>query len=83
MAKADLESFYHQLMLPEWLQPYFALPGIAVKVLVASSLIAVHDAGDDLEALIYPMCTTLPMGWSHSVFLSQSVHEYVLYYRWT
>lgn len=79
MAKADLESFYHQLMLPEWLQPYFSLPGIAVEVLVAAGLISSGGAVEDREALMYPMCTTLPMGWSHSVFVSQSVHEYVLY----
>ena len=31
-----------------------------------------------VDALIYPCCTTLPMGWSHSVFLAQSGHEHLL-----
>jgi hypothetical protein len=80
MAKADLESFYHQLVLPEWLQPYFALPGIAARELVAFGLISFNEYSAADNTIVYPMCTTLPMGWSHSVFVSQSVHEYVLYH---
>ena len=78
MAKSDLESFYHQLALPQWLQPYFALPGLKVDRLVAAGLIQ-HGQFPVGTALVYPMCTTLPMGWSHSVFVGQSVHEHVAY----
>ena len=31
------------------------------------------------DQLVYPMCTTVPMGWSHSVLVAQSVHEHTLY----
>jgi hypothetical protein len=80
MAKADLESFYHQLLLPEWLQQFFALPGIRKSEMVAAGLIGVDQFGVRDDFLVYPMCTTLPMGWSHSVFVSQAVHEFVLYH---
>lgn len=78
MAKCDLESFYHQLAMPEWLQPYFALPGLTAARLVAAGLIAA-GSNTDPSSVVYPMCTTLPMGWSHSVFVGQSVHENVAY----
>ena len=28
VAKVDLDNFYHRIRLPEWLQPYFALPPV-------------------------------------------------------
>jgi hypothetical protein len=68
IAKIDLDNFYHRLRLPNWLRPYFALP-------------PVHkcDVGlSDSTELIYPCCTTLPMGWSHSVFIAQAIHENIL-----
>ena len=67
-AKVDLDNFYHRLLLPEWMQPFFALPA------VPSSLLGV--AGPD--RMVYPCCRTLPMGWSHSVYLAQAAHESVL-----
>jgi hypothetical protein len=78
MAKSDLESFYHQLALPEWLQLYFALPGLNLQRLMDVGLIP-HSKEYDPASILYPMCTTLPMGWSHSVFVGQSVHENVAY----
>lgn len=77
MAKTDLESFYHQLVLPRWLQSYFALPGFKAEELVEAGLVlqGKYKAG----TIVYPMCTTLPMGWSHSVMVGQSAHENVAY----
>jgi hypothetical protein len=70
MAKADLDNFYHRIMLPEWMWPYFALP-------------ALESADLGLEGQfgacpLFPCCKTLPMGWSHSVFCAQVGHEYLL-----
>jgi hypothetical protein len=77
MAKTDLESFYHQLVLPKWLQNYFALPGFRAEELVEADLVppGKYEPG----TIVYPMCTTLPMGWSHSVMVGQSAHENVAY----
>ncbi len=77
VAKCDLESFYHQLIIPEWLQQYLALPRVLVSDLVALG-IEVPAAFRGLK-WIHPTCSRLPMGWSHSVFLGQAVHEHVLY----
>lgn len=69
-AKADLDNFYHRLRLPIDWRPYFALPAI--------------EAGDlnlpnyAPSTLVYPCCTTLPMGFSHSVFLAQAAHEHLV-----
>jgi integrase len=71
VAKTDISDFYHRLLLPEWLIPYFALPGVkAGKVGMGATY------GED--TLIYPCCTTLPMGWSHSPYIAQAAHENLL-----
>ena len=66
--KSDLSNYYHHLELPEWIRPYFCLVGIPSSEL---------DLPGD--CLVYPMCNTVPMGWSHSVLVAQSVHEHTLY----
>lgn len=71
VAKVDLDNFYHRLRLPEWLQPYFALPPLPARSVGLES-----QFGD--FTLVYPCCATLPMGWSHSVFLAQAAHEHFL-----
>ena len=87
VSKLDLSNFYHQLVLPEWIRPYFALPPLSAK---EQSQLAQHtdlpaSVRDVLAACrssttrLYPCCVTLPMGFSHSVFLAQCVHEHVLY----
>jgi hypothetical protein len=70
VGKSDLSNFYHHLGLPSWLRPYFALPPLTPQELA--------QCGAPSNAA-YPMCLTLPMGFSHAVFLAQSVHQHVLY----
>lgn len=68
--KTDLSDYYHHLGVPEWMQPYLALPPLTPAELLACGL--------PLGAA-YPMCVTLPMGFSHAVFLAQTAHEHVVY----
>ena len=69
-AKSDLSNFYHQFKLPlEW-QPFFCLPRLSDAECA--------ELGVPLSTP-YPMCTTLPMGFSHAVVLAQAAHEHVLY----
>lgn len=82
VAKMDLSNFYHQLTLPEWIRPYFALPALSAQDVLNMGEIDVSD--EIRQALreghpIHPCCATLPMGFSHSVFIAQSVHEHVMY----
>ena len=60
-AKVDLDNFYHRIRLPPQWWPYFALPAIDSSSLGLQSF----PAG----TLVYPCCTTLPMGFSHSVYI--------------
>jgi hypothetical protein len=70
--KTDLADYYHHIGIPEWLQPYLALPPLTPAELAERGLPA--DAP-------YPMCTTLPMGFSHAVSIAQCAHEHILYSR--
>ena len=84
VAKLDLSNFYHQLVLPAWLWPYFALPALSMSDLHCLqrrgvSIQCLTNGHDGDDASVYPCCTTLPMGFSHSVFLAQSVHEHIIY----
>ena len=85
VAKLDLSNFYHQLTLPEWIRSYFSLPALSVSEL--SELSECEDVPLSIRSIlqsgtvqrVFPCCTTLPMGFSHSVFLAQTVHEHLLY----
>ena len=70
VGKSDLSNFYHHLGLPELAAPYFALPPLTAEELAAAPLGAA-----------YPMCPTLPMGFSRAVYLAQSCTHHVLYSR--
>ncbi len=70
VGKTDLSDYYHHLGVPEWMQPYLALPPLTPTELVACGLPA---------GAAFPMCLTLPMGFSHAVFLAQMAHEHVVY----
>lgn len=79
-ARMDLSNFYHQLLLPTWLRPYFALPSLEPHELaLCPSLSEADRLLLQDPSPIFPCCTTLPMGFSHSVFLAQCVHEHILY----
>lgn len=84
VAKCDLSNFYHQLVLPDWIRSYFALPALTSRE--RAELASCGDLPPSVRAALsspsgrlFPCCVTLPMGFSHSVFLAQCVHEHVLY----
>jgi hypothetical protein len=68
--KSDLSNFYHHFGLPEWMQPFFALPPLTKLELA--------ELGVDPDTP-FPMCVTLPMGFSHAVYIAQSAHEHIVY----
>ena len=70
--KSDLSNFYHHLQLPSWLRDYFALLPLTDEELSSLGLEAQRVGGH------YPCCTTLPMGFSHAVYLAQQAHLHVL-----
>ena len=68
--KSDLSDFYHHLGIWKWIQPYLALPPLTSTELAEIGAPA---------GCAYPMCTTAPMGWTHSVALAQTSHLHVVY----
>ena len=74
LGKSDLSNFYHQLRLPEAWQPYFCLPPLTLPECKLLGLKC-----DASLPPLHPMCVTMPMGFSHAVFLAQRAHEHVLY----
>lgn len=70
VGKSDLSNFYHHIGMPKWMQAYFALPPLSRHELI--------ELGVDATTA-YPMCLTLPMGFSHAVYIAQSIHEHIVY----
>lgn len=67
ISKSDQDNFYHRFRTPRWLWDYMALPPVSANDL---GLECHFGSG----VLIFPCCTTLPMGWSHAVYLAQAAH---------
>jgi hypothetical protein len=65
VAKVDLADFYHRIRLPSWMHEYLALPPLTENEL--------SELGVSADCQ-YPLLTTLPMGWSHSVLVAQRAH---------
>ncbi len=68
--KSDLSNYYHHYGLPEWMQPYLALPPLTPAEL--ASIGAPTDAA-------FPMCVSMAMGLSHAVYIAQTGHEHIVY----
>jgi hypothetical protein len=73
-AKTDLSDYYHHIALPAHLQAFFSLPALSAAEWRSLGVMP-PASGEPL----YPMCTTLPMGFSHAVYIAQTAHEHVLY----
>ena len=54
--------------MPAAWHPYFALPPVKAGDIGS-------DIGYGSDTLVYPCITTLPMGFSHAVYLAQAAHE--------
>lgn len=71
VSKLDISDCYHRLVVPRWMSEYFALPA------VPTSLFPGLAERFGSNSRVYPCLRTLPMGFSHSVFLAQTVHEHL------
>lgn len=58
--KSDLSNFFYTLKLPSHLQPFFAIPPLPGDVACPEGYVRV--------------CTALPMGWTFSPILAQTLH---------
>lgn len=71
VAKCDLSDFFYRFRIPSWMQTYFGLPPLSSNEL---DMVDVYGEG----VRVWPQLTVLAMGWSHSVFITQSIHEHLL-----
>ena len=72
IAKCDLSDFFYRFRTPEWMHKYFGLPSIMSDEV--PHLLSIHGPG----VRLWPCLTVLAMGWSHSVFITQMIHEHIL-----
>ena len=68
-SKRDVSNFFHQLIIPPWMQDILALPALTPEQLRA--------AGFDPEGPTVPVCLTLPMGFCDSVYLTQQISQHL------
>lgn len=76
VGKTDLSNYYHHIRIPHWISQYLCLPAVTYAELGITPPTGISE-----HETVYPMCTTLPMGWSHSVYVAQVIHEHRLYSR--
>jgi hypothetical protein len=68
--KEDVDNM-HRIKLPPHLRPFFCLPPVrCVDVGLRP------ECG--VNGFVWPMCSTMPMGWSHAVALAQNVHQFIV-----
>jgi hypothetical protein len=68
-SKRDISNFFHQLLVPAWMQDILALPALTPEQLRAG--------GFDPEGPSVPVCLTLPMGFCDSVYLTQQISQHL------
>lgn len=72
VGKLDISNFFYALKTPSSWWDLFALPPIRAADLGLDPSLYPPDS------MIYPCLKVLPMGFSHSCYLAQAVHEHIL-----
>ena len=81
VSKRDMRAYFDQLALLEQLRPYFGRPPVRLRDILAYGETCEEElfgldpalAICDRSTLLYPLCTTWPMGYAWSSFIAQSV----------
>jgi hypothetical protein len=76
--KTDLSAFYHRFRIPDWMVPYQGLPQLSVQSLLAAGADPGRVGGFAVDDLVFPCLLSMPMGWSHAVFVAQRSHEFLM-----
>lgn len=69
--KLDQDNYYHRIKVPEWMIPFFAIAKIRAGDLGRRFC---RRFGFGPDEWVYPCFVTMPMGWSHAVFVGQTMH---------
>ena len=81
VSKRDMKAYFDQLSLADNLRPYFARPPLRLRDLLRHGDISEEELFEldpnlaicDMSTLLYPLCTTWPMGYAWSSFIAQTV----------
>ena len=71
--KCDLDNYYHRIVVPDWMVPYFGLPKVRASDIDPT---LADEFGADAE--VFPAFLRLPMGFLSAVHISSKVHEHFL-----
>lgn len=75
VAKTDLRHYFHQLRLDDWMTRFFGLRPVQVRHLLAAGMRRSElPAGITPDDVLVPVYQTLPMGFSHAMFVAQEAH---------
>ncbi len=66
IGKSDVRNMYHRFRVPDWMVEYFGLPMIE------------RTMADGTRRKFWPCVVSLPMGFSHAVFLAHTAHLSVI-----
>lgn len=72
-SKTDLDNFYHRIIIPDWMVPYFGLPKVRAADIDPS---IANQFGHD--SFVFPAFLRLPMGFVSAVHISQTMHQHFL-----
>ena len=72
ICQADLKDAFYHLELPEELRDVFGLPGVRAGDV---NVTGIEGCAVKPDRLIFPRIAVVPMGWTHALFLCQSIHE--------
>ena len=75
VAHCDVDNCFHRLRMTEEMSRWFTLPPIEARFLGIDRLDGFELAPSDL---IYPALTSLPLGFSWSLYFAQRAHENVV-----
>ena len=76
LASGDVEVAFYQYSIPKWLRRHFTLPPTRWKFLPARLRERVRN--HEVDGSYHFAVRVLPMGWSWSVFLMQTVHVHMV-----
>ena len=72
VCQADLKDAFYHFELPKPLREVFGLPRVRARDVGADHIDGVKVVG---SAWIFPRLAVVPMGWSHALYICQSIHE--------
>ena len=75
ISQFDLSCAFYQMLLPEFLRPYFCLEPVKASAVGVSMIGGSYVSPDEL---IFPQMKVMPMGFSHALYFCQRIFENIV-----